>query len=81
MATRKTDPETGAVDGAPNTASDAPEADDAVAEVAALQVTGTAVVLRTAAGGERYLYTGAPVDPDVYTTESLEHAKAVGLIG
>lgn len=59
----------------------APAEDIEVTEPERLMVLGAAVVLKTPDGGERYLYKGAPVDPDAFVPESIAHATAVGLIG
>ena len=58
-----------------------PPAEDIAPEAESLMVLGAAVVLKTPDGGERYLYKGAPVDPDAFVPESIAHATAVGLIG
>lgn len=43
-------------------------------------VAGAVAVIRTSDGSERYLYRGAPVDPDAFDAESIKHVTAVGLI-
>lgn len=45
-----------------------------------LQVLGPVAVLPLKAGGERYVYRGAPVGDD-FTDEGIAHAKSVGLVG
>jgi len=44
-------------------------------------VTAAAVVLRTAAGSDQYLYRGAPVVESAFEAASIAHAREVDLIG
>ena len=60
------------------------EADRVAAAVTAaeqLQVIGPVAVLPLKAGGERYVYRGAPVDEDTFTEAGIKHATAIGLVG
>ncbi|MEX8031685.1 hypothetical protein AB6V29_01470 [Microbacterium sp. 20-116] len=46
-----------------------------------LQVIGPVAVLPLKSGGERYVYRGTPVNTKEFTSEGIEHAKAIGLVG
>lgn len=74
--------EKAAADKSAQDAADAEAARVAEAEKAAcaLQVIGPVAVLPLKAGGERYVYRGAPITDD-FTEEGVEHAKSVGLVG
>lgn len=43
-------------------------------------VTGRVAVVRTKDGSERYLYRNAPVDPDAFDAENIEHLVGIGLV-